>query len=586
MTEELERLTRALVQLYFVHRDYGAILRHLAPDVTWIGGGRAETGCGLDEARALFEQEKRARRERLWIEGERYRTVHVSEHAALVLALVELTGEPETGPRTQLCLRLSIVYRRTGGQWLAAHLHASLPCPRQGAAPGLNAEAGRRDLELLEREVKRQVGEASRRDPLTGIYNMEGFAQKAGEACRGTAGRCYAFIKFGINNFRYINQVYGFDLGDEVLRNIAKNLESFCREGEACGRVEKDIFALLLVCKSTQELSRRMERLLPRLLDEQMKKRVGSEITFAAGAYLPGDPAAEPVKDMLDKALIAMESREGEGRRNKLFFYDAPMAERRLWERRLMEQAAGALEQGEFRLFIQPQIVLATGEPAGGEALVRWQRPDGTVLQPDEFIPLFEHNEFVLQFDFYMLETLCRQLRAWLDAGLSVKPISINQSRRHLCDEHYLENFCAVVDRWRVPHGYIVFELTEGAFVEYGSETMALARRLHQQGFLLAIDDFGTGYASLHSVSRMAADILKIDRSLLENFETNPRGRVILQKVVEMARETQMLSVCEGVETPGQEAYLKGLGCDWAQGFLYARPMPAAAFEQRYLRRG
>ena len=207
------------------------------------------------------------------------------------------------------------------------------------------------------------------------------------------------------------------------------------------------------------------------------------------------------------------------------------------------------------------------------------------MLLPDQFIPMFEHNGFILEFDFYMLEVLCRQLRAWLDTGLEVKPISINQSRRHLCSEGYLERFCAMVDRYKVPHECIVFELTESAFVEFGGETMALARQLHQQGFLLAIDDFGTGYASLHSVSRMAADILKIDRSLLENFETNPRSRVILQKVVEMARETQMISVCEGVETPEQKGYLKQLGCDWIQGFLYARPMPAQAFGQNCLKR-
>ena len=445
----------------------------------------------------------------------------------------------------------------------------------------MNPAAAQKNYNLL----KKAVVQAKNQDALTGIYNLEGFVQRAGELRCGPQQRQYALVKFGINNFRYINRVCGFDTGDAVLCSIAGSLKEFCRTCEACGRVEKDVFALLLAYKGKADLDQRMEKLRQRLLSPEIKRKIGAEISFTAGVYLPADLCAEPMKDMLDKAFIAMESCKGEARKNKLLYYDPAMNEQRFEEERLMRQAPEALEKGEFCLYLQPQLELAEETLAGAEALVRWQRPDGTVLLPDQFIPMFEHNGFILEFDFYMLEVLCRQLRAWLDTGLEVKPISINQSRRHLCSEGYLERFCAMVDRYKVPHECIVFELTESAFVEFGGETMALARQLHQQGFLLAIDDFGTGYASLHSVSRMAADILKIDRSLLENFETNPRSRVILQKVVEMARETQMISVCEGVETPEQKGYLKQLGCDWIQGFLYARPMPAQAFGQNCLKR-
>lgn len=579
--QELEALTRKLALAYFVQRDHETIMEYLSPEFSWIGTGEVEIGKGTAQLRQYFKQERETYEGAFTIERAWYHTAFSAPGMAVVTALLDVCSDPKSGMVMEMPLRFSLVYRQEQGRWLLVHLHNSIAYTAQEKHPFLNPAAAQKNYKLLQKAVV----QAKNQDPLTGIYNLEGFVQRADELRCGPQQPRYALVKLGINDFRYINRVCGFDTGDAMLCSIAGNLRAFCRRCEACGRVEKDVFALLLAYKGKEELDQRMEKLRQRLLDPELKKKVGAEISFTAGVYLPAGHCAEPMKDMLDKAFIAMESCKGEARKNKLLYYDPAMNEQRFEEERLMRQAPGALEKGEFRLYLQPQLELAEETLAGAEALVRWQRPDGTVLLPDQFIPMFEHNGFILEFDFYMLEVLCRQLRTWLDAGLEVKPISINQSRRHLCSEGYLERFCAVVDRYRVPHGCIVFELTESAFVEFGGETMALARQLHQQGFLLAIDDFGTGYASLHSVSRMAADILKIDRSLLENFETNPRSRVILQKVVEMARETQMISVCEGVETPEQKACLKQLGCDWIQGFLYARPMPTEAFERDYLKR-
>ena len=579
--QELEALARKLALAYFVQRDYETILEYLSPEFSWIGTGEVEMGKGAAQLRRYFKQERNTYEGAFTIERAWYHTVFSAPEMAVVTALLDVSSDPKSGMVMEMPLRFSAVYRREQGRWLLVHLHNSVAYTEQEKYPFLNPAAAQKNYNLL----KKAVVQAKNQDALTGIYNLEGFVQRADELRCGTQQRQYALEKFGINNFRYINRVCGFDTGDAVLCSIAGSLKEFCRTCEACGRVEKDVFALLLAYKGKADLDQRMEKLRQRLLSPEIKRKIGAEISFTAGVYLPADLCAEPMKDMLDKAFIAMESCKGEARKNKLLYYDPAMNEQRFEEERLMRQAPEALEKGEFCLYLQPQLELAEETLAGAEALVRWQRPDGTVLLPDQFIPMFEHNGFILEFDFYMLEVLCRQLRAWLDTGLEVKPISINQSRRHLCSEGYLERFCAMVDRYKVPHECIVFELTESAFVEFGGETMALARQLHQQGFLLAIDDFGTGYASLHSVSRMAADILKIDRSLLENFETNPRSRVILQKVVEMARETQMISVCEGVETPEQKGYLKQLGCDWIQGFLYARPMPAQAFGQNCLKR-
>lgn len=249
----------------------------------------------------------------------------------------------------------------------------------------------------------------------------------------------------------------------------------------------------------------------------------------------------------------------------------------------LMARARQGLETGEFRLYIQPQADTYTGRIAGGEALARWHRAGQGVIAPDRFIPAFEQSHFITEFDFYMLDQLCRYLQKWIGRGDAPVPISINQSRRHLQNSGYLDRFCAVVDSYRIPHRCIAFELTETAFVECGRQMLELAQGLHQRGFQLAMDDFGTGYSSLSCLSMVKADILKLDRSLVATCGSD-RGRVILRKVIEMAKETGMTSVCEGVETAEQWELMKELGCDMIQGFYFYRPMPAEKFEAELLR--
>ena len=182
-----------------------------------------------------------------------------------------------------------------------------------------------------------------------------------------------------------------------------------------------------------------------------------------------------------------------------------------------------------------------------------------------------------------MLEKLCASMRRWLDSGYHVPPVSINQSRLHLEDRKYVEEFCGVVDRWRIPHELIAFELTESAFTEYNEMIQRLAAELHTRGFRLDIDDFGTGYTALGLLMLIEPDVLKMDRSLTANFE-NPKGQLVLKKLIEIAKETHTAIICEGIETREQVEYFKNLHCDIAQGYYYYRPMPETAFEEQVLR--
>lgn len=282
---------------------------------------------------------------------------------------------------------------------------------------------------------------------------------------------------------------------------------------------------------------------------------------------------------MLDKALIAQRSRNRVAG-NHLTYFENWMMDHKDAENRMLECASAAIENDAFELYIQPQFDIPTRQVVAGEALSRWNMNGDTPVSPGEYIPLFEEHGLIIRFDFYMLDKLCKEMRRWLDEGWELFPISINQSRLHTREEGYLDRFCRIVDSYGIPHRYLAFELTESAFVDQGEKMQVLADELHERGFLLAIDDFGTGYASLDFLSSVAADILKIDKILLQDFDCNPRLRVILEKVVELAHQMDMVVVCEGVETENQLEYLRQLECDIGQGFLIGRPIKAEEFQK------
>lgn len=564
MEEELLQTARELVRRYFVLQDYAWVTERLCTNACWLGLASQDAFFSGRQIARHLALETQTPPPPLALSDEQYHAVAVSPQAGTVAGSA-WARFPDADP---IALRFSAAFLKQEGEWYIAGFHCSVP----GAAA---LSSGPRDWE-----------QARTLDPLTGILNREGFVRRATALLRAQPTRRYALVKINIIRFRYINQTYGYATGDEVLCSIARSLQACCRPGELCARPENDNFALLcLYPGSKSALDDRLQALRPLLVTPDTAARLHGALTFNAGVYLPPPGGnGENVKDMLDKAMLAAHSLPAAERANQYAYFRPEMWREKLQEGRLMEELPAAMAKGEFQLYIQPQVSLQSLQVTAGEALVRWVKPDGALVMPDQFIPLFEHNGAILQFDFHMLDLLCRQMRQWLDAGIALAPISINQSRRHIHDPNYLERFCATVDGYGIPHRHIAFELTESAFVEDSDQMACLAHALHEQGFLLNIDDFGTGYASLNMLGTITADILKIDRSLISDYGANPRSGIILRKVVEMAHETHMTVVCEGVETAEQCAFLQQLGCDVAQGFYFYRPMPARQFEQQVLR--
>lgn len=588
--EKAIELTKLLSRLYFVDRDYTALEKYLSKDITWIEAEREEAGHSLEEVLDYFHKKKDFYAKGALLLNEIYQTQQITEEVACVLAEMDLYPFPEAEMFFYAHVRFFVLYRKEGRVWRVVHYHNSISNQNQEEAACLNRRWEQRDVLFIRKAAAtmaaQKIEEAKMLDTLTGIYNMEGFVGHVQSILERNPENWYAILKFGINQFRYINHILGYRTGDHILRDIALNLSKICENGEICSRIEKDNFAILLHYKGREALDRRINSFKERFVSQEIEDILNVSIHFTGGVYLIEPGSRESVKQMLDKAMQAQHYMSIRRRMDDNYiYYDPEIEQNQLREQELVETARFAMEQNEFQMYFQPQVYLDTGKTAGAEVLVRWVKPGGRIVMPDEFIPIFENTGFIKILDFYLLERLCACMRSWLDEGLCVYPVSINQSRIHLEDGRYVEEFCAVVDRWNIPHSLIAFELTESAFTKYSDMVQNLAVELHNSGFRLDIDDFGTGYTALDLLMLIEPDVLKLDRSLTANYQ-KPKGRLVLRKLIEIAKETHTAIICEGVESLEQAEYFKKLQCDMAQGYYYDRPMPEQEYKNRILKAG
>ena len=577
--EELENRAARLADLYFRKHDYHQMAEYLADDVTWIGISKDRICLTKDEVLKVMEMEMKVTDGIYEILQEWHYGIEVSERVGVTLAILKVRTPKKELYMTEIDTRISIVWRRQDGDWKAVHIHQSTPDDRLAGLAAFNAEVARNTYNKINDVIKKEA----RTDSMTRINNMEGFVEQAQHIFKSYPDQKFAVIKFGIRDFRFINRTYGFSTGDRLLKTIARNLEEACGRREACGRIEKDTFSILLVYEGENSMRRRMEEIRRELTKDGWIKEIELEVWLNAGIYIPTDTRSETVKGMLDKALMAMQSIRKYVKEDRYAYYSDWMLQQHYNNSQILEWASSAIEKKEFKLYIQPQFDMKTENIVGGEALCRWQLSNGLVIMPNEFVPLFEDYNLIYRFDLYMLELVCSYMNKWMKEGKQLKPVSVNQSRADIEQDSFFEDFCSIVDRYEIPHEYLTFELTESAFIEEGNRIMKLARELHRKGFKLAIDDFGTGYASLNMLSVVSGDILKIDKSLLES--DNRRTRVIFEKVIEMAHSMDMMVVCEGVETQEQRKLLCMLNCDIGQGFLAGKAMKAEDYGKRYIKR-
>lgn len=420
-------------------------------------------------------------------------------------------------------------------------------------------------------------------DPVTGGRNRVSFEADGGDALKASCAGEYALVSLDIEKFKVINDQFGLEQGDAVLKTLYTCIEAHLGEGEYVGRISADLFNLLLRTEEGCRLEARIEEMVVDANRELVFDGVNTYVLAAtAGVYRVDEPTL-PMMQIRDRANVARKKVAGRraGRLVACRSYNNDDRVRLAEEKDIENRMREALAAGEFIVYLQPKLDLRSGEVAGAEALVRWDDPTRGIVPPNDFIPLFERNGFVIELDLFVFEQVCMLQRSWTDAGLRPIRISVNLSRMHLRDPHFLERFESIREGYGVSASHIEFELTETLVFEDPQMLSSVIDRIHQTGYTCSMDDFGSGYSSLNVLKDLKVDVLKLDRVFFDSPNTgDTRGADIISVVIELAKRLDMKTVAEGVETDEQQRFLAEVGCDMIQGFLFSRPVPPHEFER------
>lgn len=274
--------------------------------------------------------------------------------------------------------------------------------------------------------------------------------------------------------------------------------------------------------------------------------------------------------------------------RNSIWFYDLNLHQEEILQNYVESHMNQALENGEFKMYLQPKFDLRTGRLSGAEALVRWIRGDGKVIYPGQFIPIFESNGFCAVLDMYMTEQVCRLIRKWLDQGIRPIPVSVNHSKILFYETDYVGRMEKLIEKYETPARWITLEILEGLAMENIDKLNQVIASLKEIGFRISMDDFGSGYSSLNTLGKLDIDELKLDKGFMEGIDgtDQQKQKIILEHIIMISRSLEISTVAEGIETKENEQMIQELGCDFGQGYYYCRPIPAEEFHEKYMQKG
>lgn len=413
----------------------------------------------------------------------------------------------------------------------------------------------------------------SQYDPVTGIYNESAFYAATEQVLTGEADLPHFLLRFDIDRFKIVNDLYSVAEGDRVLRYIGDTLRSLARPNETFGRLGGDVFGLCLSRTKPQTLS---------LLGE-LEKRVSAyplnfQFVLSTGIVPIPRYDGQRINVLCDWAAMAQHTVKGNVL-HRFAFYDNRLRDTLNREHQITIDMNRGLEEGQFLMFLQPKFDIRTHSVIGAEALARWNHPEEGMIPPGEFIPLFERNGFILCLDEYIWEEACKVLRKWLDEGLAVVPISVNVSRIHMYDPNFCQKIQALTEKYDLPPRLLELEITESAYTESPEELYAIMERLQHFGFVFSMDDFGSGYSSLNVLKDIPVNTIKIDLNFLGDGRRGKEvGRNVLRGTIQLVRNMNLPIVAEGVETQEQAEFLLSVGCTRGQGYYFAKPMSTSDF--------
>ena len=421
------------------------------------------------------------------------------------------------------------------------------------------------------------------KDILTGLDQYEVFLEKLEKEIEKIGDDRIIIVYTDIKHFKYINDTYGYKVGDSLLQDFVEEFMGKTDIIICASRVYSDNFVVANRVPPDYYTNEEFRDLVLQLNQEReakfREKYLNSRLQFCTGiSVIDKNSRSLDAETAVSNANLARKVAK-EMENDSCVLFDQSMMEGIKREVEITSSIPKALEQREFQVYFQPKIDTDTLELIGAEALVRWQKPDGSFIYPDEFIPLIERSGQVIDVDYYVYREVFRFLAERLKEGKKVVPISLNVSRVHLQKMHILEYVKGLLEEFQIPCSLVEFELTESIYLDNTEQALELIKGLHKMGIKVSMDDFGSGYSSLNLLSKLPIDIIKLDRVFLKEGEMQESDRIIISCVVDMAKKLKITSLCEGVETQEQSDYLKEVGCQMQQGFYFSRPIPQEVFE-------
>lgn len=438
-------------------------------------------------------------------------------------------------------------------------------------------ELGERRYVVSSTDITDCLGKIQMKDTLTGVLTFDSFTAEALRLTANDPDDVFIAV-VSLAEFRRINEKHGFEMGNSILIAMAEIFGSCLKEGELLCRSTASRFIIMFKEQDSNEMFVRLSSILGSI-QKQIFDRFKIQVYLVSGVCSPSDEEVN-VMGALDRAVIAKNTVSDRSfyNRNHIVFYNGALSEQLKERRHIEANMMSALENNEFKVYYQPKVSIHTGKVVGAEALVRWIRPDGEMISPGKFIPIFEQNGFITDMDFAIYKNAVTDIARWLENGIEVPLISLNVSRYHLGDDNFIEKLNTLVDSHNVPHEYIELEITESLLTENLDKLVETVTKLKDKGFRISVDDFGSGYSSLNLITQLPFDTLKIDGAFFLKNELTERNKKVITSVVTLAKSLNLETVSEGVETDTQVDFLKDLGCDIIQGFFYYKPMPSEDF--------
>lgn len=421
-------------------------------------------------------------------------------------------------------------------------------------------------------------------DTLTGLISFGRFHEEVERIILANKTSDYMMIYTDFENFKYFNYKYGYTLGDQVLKDFCSFIIGKTEEKHNLyfTRVVSDQFLMFRTASHEKDeyqgIIEETEKINEEFMLRQKEKFPKSNVVLRTGIYYV-TPECRSTSYAIDAANYVRQKVKG-GEKGSVRFYDDEMQKQRELENEIVNDMKEAMEQKQFKVYFQPQYSIKSHEITGAEALVRWERDNGTVLSPNAFIPVYENNGKIIDLDFYVFETVVEFIAENLKAGREQVPISINASSLHASDPQTINTYINILKKYNVDPTMVEIELTETAVVSEYESVRKLFDSFQLHGIKTAMDDFGSGYSVLNTIVDIPVDVIKIDRGFITSCLETDRGIYFLKHLIDMIRNLGYQIICEGVETDEQIEILRQIGCDEIQGYWYSKPLKMEDYKE------